>query len=336
MQTHHFLLVLLGLCATPATGFLGCPLPFLSARPRTHAHFRPHAVAAAGTDVSARPPQQKSCDAAGIGTTYDAAAISAYYRRHPAEVVNRLVQLAQCVGGAGAAVAVCALQGKRGGELVECSGEALARALAQAGPTYSKFGQAASCRPDLVGEGVATALRQLQDRVPAFDDAVAREIVAEELGAAAGELLDSMGAETVAAATLGQVYRARVGGAAVAVKVQRPGVMAGVAADSFVLRCVADRFYLSIYLSIHPSIYLSIYLSVCLSVCLSVRPSVRPSVYLSMSFVFRCVAERLARLSKRLSLSLSGSLSFSLAFSLSFSLLPVRLPNFPFKPPSSL
>ena len=278
MQTHHFLLVLLGLCATPATGFLGCPLPFLSARPRTHAHFRPHAVAAAGTDVSARPPQQKSCDAAGIGTTYDAAAISAYYRRHPAEVVNRLVQLAQCVGGAGAAVAVCALQGKRGGELVECSGEALARALAQAGPTYSKFGQAASCRPDLVGEGVATALRQLQDRVPAFDDAVAREIVAEELGAAAGELLDSMGAETVAAATLGQVYRARVGGAAVAVKVQRPGVMAGVAADSFVLRCVAERFYLSIYLSIHPSIYLSIYLSVCLSVCLSVRPSVRPSV----------------------------------------------------------
>lgn len=61
----------------------------------------------------------------------------------------------------------------------------------------------------------------------------------EELGADADELLASMGAQPVAAATLGQVYKARAGGKDVAVKVQRPNIMTAVAADSVLLRAGA-------------------------------------------------------------------------------------------------
>jgi predicted unusual protein kinase regulating ubiquinone biosynthesis (AarF/ABC1/UbiB family) len=139
----------------------------------------------------------------------------------------------------GISVATSALQGNRGRTLIDSSGKVLADALAEAGPTYSKFGQALSCRPDIVGEGVAAALQELQDRVPPFDHATARRIISEELGEAGRELLDTMGQETVAAATLGQVYKAKAGGKAVAVKVQRPGVMQAVAADSLILRSAA-------------------------------------------------------------------------------------------------
>ena len=170
---------------------------------------------------------------------YDAEAIGNYYREHPWEVFERLGLLTRCVGGVGAVIVGVFFQGQRGKTLISSSGKALADALAEAGPTYSKFGQALSCRPDLVGEAVAGALQELQDRVPAFDNDIARQIIREELGAAAQELLDTMGRETVAAATLGQVYRAKVGGNAVAVKVQRPGIMRGVAADSFIVRWAA-------------------------------------------------------------------------------------------------
>ena len=136
-------------------------------------------------------------------------------------------------------IALSAVKGDRGRALLDSSGKALADALAEAGPTYSKFGQALSCRPDLVGEGIASALQELQDRVPPFDHERARQIVRDELGDAAEELLSTMGNETVAAATLGQVYRAQVGGKSVALKVQRPSVMSKVAADSVILRAVA-------------------------------------------------------------------------------------------------
>lgn len=160
---------------------------------------------------------------------FDAASIGDYHREHPMQVVERLAQLTRCFSGAVAAIALAALQGQRGRALTDSIGKALACALAEAGPTYSKFGQALSCRPDLVGEGVAAALQELQDRIPGFDDQVARTIISEELGERGRELLDSMGDQPVAAATLGQVYKAQVDGKWVALKVQRPGVMRAVA-----------------------------------------------------------------------------------------------------------
>ena len=50
------------------------------------------------------------------------------------------------------------------------------------GPTYIKFGQIISTRPDLVGEEIAGHLKQLQDRLPAFDNAIAWQVFKKEFG----------------------------------------------------------------------------------------------------------------------------------------------------------
>ncbi|CAJ1383639.1 unnamed protein product [Effrenium voratum] len=118
------------------------------------------------------------------------------------------------------------------------------RSLCELGPSYIKLGQALASRPDLVGVQVADELIQLQDQLPPFDSEEALRVVREELcevqDEAATELLQSLeGAEVVAAASLGQVYRGFVRGRAVAVKVQRPDARRLAAVDAALLRSLA-------------------------------------------------------------------------------------------------
>ena len=99
------------------------------------------------------------------------------------------------------------------------------RALTALGPAYIKFGQILSTRPDVVGDELAMQLRVLQDRLPPFPVAVAKQTVADELGFPV-ETLFSEFSEPVAAASIAQVHKARLAdtGDAVAVKVLRPGI----------------------------------------------------------------------------------------------------------------
>lgn len=99
------------------------------------------------------------------------------------------------------------------------------RALTALGPAYIKFGQILSTRPDLVGEDLAAQMRVLQDKLPPFDVATAKDSVEAELGAPVDQLFDDFSAP-VAAASIAQVHKARQRdtGEAVAVKVLRPGI----------------------------------------------------------------------------------------------------------------
>ncbi|MEO5510051.1 MAG: AarF/UbiB family protein [Longimicrobiales bacterium] len=101
----------------------------------------------------------------------------------------------------------------------------LAADLERLGPTYIKLGQLLSTRADILPPIYMDALEHLQDDLPPFPYAEVEEIIERELGARMSKLFSDFEVEPIAAASLGQVHRARLrDGRRVAVKIQRPGI----------------------------------------------------------------------------------------------------------------
>ena len=118
-------------------------------------------------------------------------------------------------------------------------GRELATLLTRLGPTFIKVGQSLSIRTDLLSPAYIRGLETLQDQVPSFSTATAKQILESEWGRPITEVLaDELTAEPVAAASLGQVYKARLlaTGEEVAIKVQRPDIMVKIALDMHLLR----------------------------------------------------------------------------------------------------
>lgn len=110
--------------------------------------------------------------------------------------------------------------------------ESLAHDLERLGATFIKLGQLLSTRADLLPAAYLDALARLQDDVRPFPfDAVERTCRAE-LGMSVAEAFAEFDPVPVAAASLGQVHRARLhDGREVAVKVLRPGIREQVRTD---------------------------------------------------------------------------------------------------------
>jgi ubiquinone biosynthesis protein len=111
-------------------------------------------------------------------------------------------------------------------------GQHLREMLDELGPTFVKFGQLLSTRPDVLPPDIITELRGLQDDVRPFPFAQVEQVVEEDLGLTLDRLFTEFDEKPVAAASIGQVHKARLpNGRDVAVKVQRPGAPRQIEAD---------------------------------------------------------------------------------------------------------
>ena len=111
-------------------------------------------------------------------------------------------------------------------------GRHLRAMLEELGPTFVKFGQLLSMRPDVLPPDVISELRGLQDDVKPFAFADARRVIQEDFDQSLERLFVEFDEVPVAAASIGQVHRAVLpNGHVVAVKVQRPGATEQIESD---------------------------------------------------------------------------------------------------------
>ena len=153
---------------------------------------------------------------------YDAVAIADYYRFRVWTVLWRAFSVALMLGSFVLGLLLDRVFGRK--EINEPKrATQLRRILTDLGPTFIKVGQALSTRPDLISPKFLDELIKLQDQLPPFDSRIAQLIVERELGRTPDEVYSYISPEPVAAASLGQVYKARLyTGEEVAVAVKRP------------------------------------------------------------------------------------------------------------------
>jgi predicted unusual protein kinase regulating ubiquinone biosynthesis (AarF/ABC1/UbiB family) len=123
----------------------------------------------------------------------------------------------------------------------------LIQTLLELGPVFIKMGQSLSTRVDLLPPEYLAAFAELQDSVPPFSVGEAIATIEEELGRSLREVFVEFAEVPLAAASLGQVHRARLhSGEEVVVKVQRPGLRALFDLDSRavnkLIRVLRQRF----------------------------------------------------------------------------------------------
>jgi ubiquinone biosynthesis protein len=125
------------------------------------------------------------------------------------------------------------VEGRKHAELEgSARGRHLRDMLDELGPTFVKFGQLLSTRPDIVPPDIVSELRSLQDDVRPFPFADVEQTIREDLGQPIERLFTEFDETPLAAASIGQVHRATLpNGRDVVVKVQRPNAPKQIEAD---------------------------------------------------------------------------------------------------------
>jgi predicted unusual protein kinase regulating ubiquinone biosynthesis (AarF/ABC1/UbiB family) len=170
---------------------------------------------------------------------YDAALIARYYRWRWGAIVGRLGAILLPILSFVLSLQWDQWSGQSERHLRHRATQ-LRQLLTRLGPSFVKVGQALSTRPDLIRRDYLEELTQLQDNLPGFSSQLAFERIEQELGRPIGDLYAQITRDPVAAASLGQVHKARLHtGEWVAVKVQRPHLTQMLSLDLYLLRWIA-------------------------------------------------------------------------------------------------
>jgi aarF domain-containing kinase len=135
---------------------------------------------------------------------YDPDALKDYYKARPLLWLRRLAQVA----GAGSKFVIPTLIDAATGQLEKNDVQrtrALREVLTSLGPFFIKLGQALAIRPDILSPSAMYELQRLCDKVPAFDNDLARKTVEDELGTSIESVFSEFSPRPIAAASLGQV-----------------------------------------------------------------------------------------------------------------------------------
>ncbi|MCD6182360.1 MAG: AarF/ABC1/UbiB kinase family protein [Candidatus Cloacimonetes bacterium] len=124
--------------------------------------------------------------------------------------------------------------------------ERIRMVLEELGPTFIKFGQIMSNRPDILPEPLLIELEKLQDSVPPMPNEEAGKMIEQELGKPISVLFKHFDTNPIASASIAQVYRAELfNGEKVAIKVQRTGIQKIIETDLEIM------FHLSLLMEKH-------------------------------------------------------------------------------------
>ena len=171
---------------------------------------------------------------------YDPEALKTFFEKRPMTILSRISQVVSTAGVLGIKVALDQILGrtKNNPDLEIKRAAELRDTITSLGPFFIKIGQALSIRPDILSPRSMVELQKLCDKVPSYDSKIAFATIEQELGKPVDELFSEITPEPVAAASLGQVYKAKLKatGETVAVKVQRPAVLETVSLDLFLAR----------------------------------------------------------------------------------------------------
>lgn len=170
-------------------------------------------------------------------TVYSPQLLSSRYGSRPFRVLRRAVEIFAGLGSFAFTLWLDKLNDK-----LEANRKIRAVELRQVftrlGPTFVKIGQGLSTRPDLCPPEFLEELSLLQDALPTFPDEEAFACIEKELDLPLDSIYSSISASPIAAASLGQVYKAQLkySGNVVAVKVQRPGIEEAIGLDFYLIR----------------------------------------------------------------------------------------------------
>eukprot|EP00931_Biecheleriopsis_adriatica_P056053 TRINITY_DN33223_c0_g1_i1.p1 TRINITY_DN33223_c0_g1~~TRINITY_DN33223_c0_g1_i1.p1 ORF type:complete len:929 (-),score=231.58 TRINITY_DN33223_c0_g1_i1:7-2793(-) len=170
---------------------------------------------------------------------YDPEWIAAYWRQRPLKLFSRFLESGLKIGY----YTLCVYVDEWTGNLEKMRPERAVQArelITDLGVTFIKTAQLWASRPDILPEEYIKEYQKLLEQVRPFDKELAMQTLrrSKSDGASALELFEDLSVfeKPIAAASVGQVYKAYLGGRKVAVKVQRPDVREQSTLDLYVIR----------------------------------------------------------------------------------------------------